>query len=154
MLSINVSEGKSVEEIGFQFRFIYLTDCNKRMTSASGTLQSPNYPSPYPNIANCVYQISLPGGTKIKLTIEKIDLETSKDCMNDKLRIYDGMDASATKLGRICNSSDNGRIFNSSGNHLFLVFKTDDRVTKTGFKASYTTIPLGNKFKHFKGLNF
>ena len=134
-----------------QFWFAYLADCNKLMTSASETFQSPNYPSVYPNIASCVYQISLPVGNKIKLTIEKIDLEASKDCMNDKLRIYDGMDASAMKLARICNSSDSGRMFNSSGNHLFLVFKTDDRVTKTGFKASYTTIPSGKNFKHFEG---
>eukprot|EP00112_Aurelia_sp_Birch-Aquarium-sp1_P020506 Seg53.10 transcript_id=Seg53.10/GoldUCD/mRNA.D3Y31 product="Deleted in malignant brain tumors 1 protein" protein_id=Seg53.10/GoldUCD/D3Y31 len=126
-----------------------MTDCDKLMTSASGSFQSPNYPSPYPNNATCIYRISLPGGTKINLIIEKIDLESSQNCTNDKLRIYDGMNTSATKLARICNSSDNRREFKSSGNHLFLVFKSDSKVTKTGLKASYTTIPPGKDFKYF-----
>ena len=130
-----------------------MIDCDKLMISASGTFQSPNYPSPYPNNATCRYKIALPGGTNIKLYIQNIDLETSKDCINDKLRIYDGMNARATKLARICNSSDNGRKFNSSGNHLFLVFKSDSKVIKTGFKASYTTIPPGKRFFNISTVN-
>ena len=123
-----------------------MADCDKLMTSASGTFQSPNYPSPYPNNARCRYKIALPGGTNIRLHIQNIDLETSQNCINDNLRIYDGMNASATKLAKICNSSDSGRMFNSSGNHLFLVFKTDSKVIKTGFKASYTTTSPGKRF--------
>ena len=117
------------------------------MTSGYGTFQSPNYPSPYSNIATCLYRISLPGGTKIRLTIENIDLETSEGCKNDSLRIYDGNDGSAMQLAKICSSIDNGRKFNSSGNNLFLVFKSESNITKIGFKASYTTIPPGKDSK-------
>ena len=126
--------------------FLYVSVCDMRMTSSSGTFQSPNYPSPYPHIATCKYEISLPPGNTMKLHINSIDLETTSGCSYDELGIYDGPSTSATKLATLCNSSDTGRDFISSGNHLLAVFKSDGSVTKSGFQASYTTIAAAGTF--------
>lgn len=113
------------------------------MTSTSGSFQSPNYPSAYPHIATCKYRISHPGGTTINLRIDNIDLETNSGCTCDELGIYDGSNLSATKLATLCSNSDSGKQFTSSGSELLVVFKSDGSVTKSGFRASYTTTPPG-----------
>ena len=127
-----------------QSLFVYLTACDMLLTSASGSFQSPNYPSPYPHIATCNYKISLPAGTIIQLTIDNIDLETTSGCSFDELGIYNGSTTNSTKMATLCSSSDSGKRFTSSGNNLLAVFKSDGSVTRSGFRATYTTIPPGN----------
>lgn len=110
------------------------------MNSASGSFQSPNYPSNYPNSEYCVYQIAVPANLDIKLRIDRIDLEPHSACDYDELAIYDGSSKSASKIGSLCGNSANGREFISSGNNLYVVFKSDGSGTYSGFQATYSTI--------------
>ena len=128
--------------------FVCLTDCDKSMTSSSGTFQSPNYPSLYPHYTICEFNISLPIGNRIVLFIDDIALEPAKDCKFDELGIYDGLSTTnVTKLSTICSSNNTGRQFISSENHLLVVFRSDHSRAFKGFNASYTTITkLGMTF--------
>ena len=129
-----------------QFLLAHLTACNKSMTSGFATFQSPNYPSSYPHSVSCLFNISLPVGNRIKLSIKDINLQQCNGCECDSLSIYNGSNPNAIKLATICNISDIGRQFVSSKNNLVLVFKSDGNITKHGFKANYTAIPPGKKF--------
>ena len=59
------------------------------------------------------------------------------------VKVFDGPDSSASSLGQLCRSSISSlstaeRTFQSSGNTLFLLFKSDGSVTQSGFKAVFT----------------
>ena len=43
--------------------------------SSSGTIQSPNYPSDYPNDADCNWVVEVGGGVVVELTIVTFDVE-------------------------------------------------------------------------------
>ena len=115
------------------------------MRSGSGRLQSPNYPSLYPHWANCIFSISLPVGNRINLNIKNINIQGCSGCICDSLNIYDGSYLNSTKLATICNAGDTRRSFNSLGNNLLVVFKSDGDATGPGFKAKYKAIQSGMK---------
>ena len=62
-----------------------------------GSLQSPGFPTSYPNNLNCSYQIRLPQGHKVEITIQSLDVEYGAGCQHDVMKIYDG-ERSATNL--------------------------------------------------------
>ncbi|XP_077987002.1 cubilin-like [Glandiceps talaboti] len=57
-------------------------------TSTTGTIQSPQYPSSYPNDQDCLISFNLPANTRIKFTITAFSLEedTSIRCEKDYLK--------------------------------------------------------------------
>ena len=69
------------------------------------------------------------------------DVEASPDleCNYDKVKIHDGVDDSAPRLGTFCDSPWL-RIVISSSESLFISFKTDISGTSGGFKIKYTAI--------------
>ena len=58
---------------------------------------------------------------------------------NDKVRVYDGNDATAPLLHTFSGTSRPSDVF-SSGNTVFVSFVTDDTNTKDGFMIEYWTI--------------
>ena len=132
------------------YHFIAL-GCNTFLTSSSGTFQSPNYPSNYPNLADCSYKISVSAGKFIKLHIGSFDLEDHSRCGYDKLAIYDGSSTNATLLAALCGISYNVTEFKSSGSDMYVRFTTDGSVRSSGFQANYSEVvrPSGGNFASF-----
>ena len=60
-----------------------------------------------------------------------------QQCEYDNVTVYDGSDESAPKIDAFCGAIL-PRVIHSANNSLFVVFKSDGSVTRTGFKAKYT----------------
>lgn len=78
----------------------------------------------------------------MQITMDDVDLEVTSDCTNDFLKIYDGSSARDTLLRTYC-----GRLIavsvetlKSSGNKLYIHFKSDNRNTRPGFKISWEAV--------------
>lgn len=75
--------------------------------------------------------------TIIQLTIKNLQLEDCERCECDYLDVYDGEDSTAIRLGRYCKG--NIRLF-STGQKMFIVFRTDRRTGGKGFTASHKNV--------------
>lgn len=58
-------------------------------------------------------------------------------CSYDAIEVYDGGSPQGWRLGLVCR--DDRRVFNSSGNQLTVVFRSDGSVTNRGFHAYYSS---------------
>ena len=79
-----------------------MTTCGGTYSSLRGAIESPSYPDPYPDNADCIYIISLPTGTIIGLSTEVFDIEHVGDCGADSLEIRDGGSIDSPSLGKFC----------------------------------------------------
>ncbi|CAG5867410.1 unnamed protein product [Menidia menidia] len=117
--------------------------CDHVISSASGTISSPNWPDKYPSKKACTWSLSTTPGHRIKLVFNEVDMEAHLECAYDHLEIFDGKDARAPTLGCFCGTKKPSPII-SSGNRVFLRFFSDNSVQKRGFEASYTAECGGN----------
>ena len=108
---------------------IYLSD-------DTGVIQSSLYPDSYEANADISTRIESKDGHQIELTFDFFELQESQDCESDYLAIYDGPDATSTLLGKFCGKNSPERII-SSGNFLFIVFKTDSSIEDKGYYGTY-----------------
>ena len=68
-------------------------------------MTSPNFPSNYPNNAECTWKIRIGfhnDDDHVVLSFKTMDIEWSPDCFADSLEIHDGSDSLAPSLGRYC----------------------------------------------------
>ncbi|KAL7393378.1 hypothetical protein ABVT39_009947 [Epinephelus coioides] len=110
-----------------------------------GEVQSPQYPQPYPPNLLRQWDLLVPAGYQIQLSITHLDIKASSGCNQDSLTVlHDGK-----VLGKFCgqeNSTDHPgkEPILSPGNTLTLIFKTSDSTPELqkhiGFSATYETI--------------
>ncbi|KAL9847386.1 scavenger receptor cysteine-rich domain-containing protein DMBT1-like [Geothlypis trichas] len=111
--------------------------CGGILQGLSGTLQSPGYPNSYPDNSYCVWSIRLQDpARRIQLQFTDVELEGS-NCHYDAIEVFDGGSPQSWLLGRVC--WNDHRVFNSSGNQLTVLFRSDGSVTKRGFHAYYSS---------------
>nr|XP_016847715.1 PREDICTED: deleted in malignant brain tumors 1 protein [Anolis carolinensis] len=115
--------------------------CGGFLGHQSGTIQSPFYPSNYPNNADCTWQIQVESNSRITLTFQNLQLQVCDRyrCPCDSVEVYDGPPHSSPLLGRICYNSYH--TFTSTSNMMSVRFRSDSSVTASGFFANYYTIP-------------
>ena len=102
-------------------------------------LRSPNYPNRYSNNLDCTWNLHARPGQHIELGIDHMDIEKASDCRYDSLEVYDGTDSSGRSIGgkRCSGKGDYGSIV-STGNQLFLRFKTDAYTNGNGFEIWFS----------------
>ena len=111
--------------------------CEYRFTAAEGYVKTPGYPNSYPNGLNCSWLITVPQGSRIKLSSEVFDLESTYNCERDALYIYDGKDERAALYSKpFCDVYGPTKVY-STRNAMFLRFVTDDRDNSKGFLLKY-----------------
>ncbi|XP_069479379.1 hatching enzyme 1.2-like isoform X2 [Ambystoma mexicanum] len=71
--------------------------CRTISNAGYGFVNSTNYPSQYPNNANCSYLMRTPG-YQILLTFHAFDIESSPNCKSDYVTVYDGITSDAPIL--------------------------------------------------------
>ncbi|XP_018410431.1 PREDICTED: astacin-like metalloendopeptidase [Nanorana parkeri] len=113
-----------------------LVDCGRTYTRDNGTVTSPGFPEPYPNLSNCITTIWAPIGYQIVLNFTTFDLEFSTSCLYDYLIINDGGRMDSPPVGRYC-SNDPVSTITSTGNVLLLQFRTDNWFNMAGYSADY-----------------
>ncbi|XP_013378635.1 SCO-spondin [Lingula anatina] len=138
----------SVTRPGFTIRWEAVPDgtavdtslgCSSQQTlQTSGTLNPFRYNvQNYPNNELCEWVIQGPTGQGVKLTNAFFNVESQSSCSYDALEVYDGSSASATRIGKFCGSSISQREIQSTGDSLFLRFKSDSSVRRQGFVFAY-----------------
>ncbi|XP_069481361.1 embryonic protein UVS.2-like [Ambystoma mexicanum] len=124
--------------------------CSTLLSDTTGSLKSSNNPSAYPNNVNCIYLIRVPSD-KVLLQFDAFDLQSSLNCVSDYVKIYDGDSKTAPVLLNKACGSGLPPPFTSSGNEMLVEFVTDDSITGSGFKASYSNVQCGNTFTSSPG---
>uniref|UniRef100_A0A8C3UQB2 CUB and zona pellucida-like domain-containing protein 1 n=1 Tax=Catharus ustulatus TaxID=91951 RepID=A0A8C3UQB2_CATUS len=104
--------------------------CGGLLQALSGSIQSPGYPSSYPNNAHCVWLI------RLRDTARRIELQFTDD---EYIEIYDGPPKSSPLLGRICSRSR--LTYTSSSNFMSVRFYSDSRYSSGSFRAQYQSFP-------------
>ncbi|XP_026226335.1 complement C1r-B subcomponent-like isoform X2 [Anabas testudineus] len=112
-----------------------------------GEVQSPQYPRPYPPNLMRQWDLWVPEGFQIQLTLKHLDIKTSDGCHQDSLTVlYD-----QKVLGKFCGqgrSSDHPskKPILSPGNRLTLIFQTSDSTPEQqqhiGFSATHKAIDI------------
>ena len=75
----------------------------------------------------------------MKLNTFTYDIEPHFSCKYDYLKIYDGKNSGDNTSETLCGSGNQDTIY-STGNTLFLTFKSDESTTKRGFQINYEVI--------------
>ncbi|XP_062989331.1 deleted in malignant brain tumors 1 protein-like [Elgaria multicarinata webbii] len=115
--------------------------CGGFLPYSNGIIESPFYPSNYPNNADCVWEIQVGSNYLITLAFQSLSLEVCSGygCSCDYVEIFDGTLHNSPLLGRICSGSYH--IFTTTSNMMTVRFHSDSSVTRSGFRANYRTIP-------------
>ncbi|XP_041824165.1 cubilin [Melanotaenia boesemani] len=132
----------SITRTGFQMMW-YQNGCGGDLSGPNGSLNSPGYPSRYPDNTECIWYITTSGGSSITLTIHEFDVEFHQDCNYDVLEVYGGPDLSAPRLARLCTTTSKPMQVSSTGSILTVRFKSDAYVSGRGFNASWSEVQGG-----------
>jgi len=119
-------------------------------------IASPNYPHNYPEKFDCIWKITSPKGTRIRVKFERdfdIEFNDIHHCTFDYVKILNGLSPLATKSNEITTLCGNVEEFDdeeeankwlgpydSKSNTMTIHFHSDDHYTERGFKGSLTVI--------------
>ena len=115
--------------------------CKETLSGKTGSLQTPNYPGPYPSHSRCSWLIQVPVGYKIKLQFYHFLVEKTFMCTGDVLKVYDGTSSAAEPLGTYCGAINPFHVESTTSN-LFLAFKSDRALNFAGFNATFSAIAV------------
>nr|CAD7455080.1 unnamed protein product [Timema tahoe] len=115
------------------------TGCGGTLASSSGSIISPNYPQPYNHKAECLWKVIVSRGSAIQMVFVDLDLESQTGCLYDYVEVRDGIDSSAKRIGRYCTAGSHPLIIHSTGNHLFVKFRSDISRSGRGFHIKFDT---------------
>ncbi|XP_075463550.1 embryonic protein UVS.2-like isoform X2 [Ascaphus truei] len=144
-VAIGQRDGLSILDISKINRLYQCGVCGTLLSTINGTMTSANYPSAYPNNANCVWLIRTPSG-QVSLKFDAFDVQSSPDCVSDYIKIYDGPSkTSPVLLDRTCGTGQVPLMI-ASTNQMLVEFASDAAVTATGYKATYSSVQCGGAF--------
>ena len=112
--------------------------CDGTYDNDKNEITTPNYPRSYPHSKECNWNIEVPQGRNIELEFNDFRLESESRCNYDYLQVFDGRSSSSRAInGKLCGHSKPSKIM-SSGNALFLYWKSDSATSDQGFEISAT----------------
>ena len=125
-------------------------NCQKWLNYSSNLLMSPNYPNEYNNNTKCTWLISANFGSYLELTFKFIEVNQLlqhyylnnlitcflKKLENgfDYLKIYNGGTDYSNQIAELTGTYHKEKV-SIPRNQMFIVFETNDAITKKGFKA-------------------
>ena len=111
------------------------------MTGMQDSFSTPNFPTRYNSYTDCVWQIKVPKGYRIKITFQTFHLQgvdNKKGCF-DYVDLRDGDSPFSTFFGRFCGDNSPG-VINSTSTSFRVTFHSSSPHNETsaiGFSASY-----------------
>ncbi|XP_063960621.1 cubilin-like [Lytechinus pictus] len=132
---------RTVEKRGFDALYAFeprpaISDCGDLFTEDFGTLQSPGYPSYYPNVAYCRTVIQVNPKDRIIINFRFLNLEDDLTCSKDYLELRDVVTGRSEKY---CGRRTTAFTWRSDTNLVFLTFVSDNSNSAPGYDATYTT---------------
>lgn len=146
-----------------RFKLTFDTPCGHHFSALEGVFTSAGFPGPYTPHTECIYTISVPRG-RLKVSFESFDIEArSAVCEFDFLEVKEilyveyNTEILGSRTRRYCGSETPPTIYSTVGSYLWFRFKTDSNGQRSGFKAIYRTVSVGEgtcnkKFNSQKGL--
>ncbi|XP_069481463.1 astacin-like metalloendopeptidase [Ambystoma mexicanum] len=107
------------------------------LTSLTGSISSPSYPSPYANNAPSLWLIQLPANNKVYLWFDAMNIWASTGCTTDYIKVYDGSSQTARVLMNKSCGKTLPQPVTASSNQILVEFVANSFVTGNGFQASY-----------------
>ncbi|XP_055847074.1 cubilin homolog [Episyrphus balteatus] len=119
-----------------QFYLEYQTNCQQTLNSVEGVIESPNFPSNYPDSLKCEWTIEGRKAETISLTFSHFELEAlDLQCRYDKFEVIDMKGEDVLQSHKICR--DPAGLLTSDGNKLVVRFTTDSHNNGNGFRLEY-----------------
>ena len=116
----------------------YRLDCGRQRFY--GIMFSPNFPNAYPHNSSLQTSISSAYGNSITLKMQHFDLEMSKDCIKDSLKIYENSMSNKALMSTRCGNDTTEYI--SRSNLIYLLFTSDSTIVGTGYRIHYESMRL------------
>ena len=107
------------------------------LTTSIGTFGDGSGSENYTDTLDCTWLIQPPGATSITLNFNSFELENG----NDSLIIYNGTDATGTKIGAYTGNVIPAVLTVNSGN-VFMEFITNNTINNDGWELTYTSTPI------------
>lgn len=144
---------------GKGFLLNYYTICNNNLTGRYGVIESPDFPNKYPLSMNCLWNITVPVGNKIKVIFTHFDifrhmfisrwaLNARRFCDQDFLQWKEPSDP--TFSNKICGNTLPPMITTKT-NSLEIKFVTNSFISKTGFRLEWVREGCGGHIKKSSG---
>ncbi|XP_078694621.1 bone morphogenetic protein 1 homolog isoform X2 [Branchiostoma floridae x Branchiostoma belcheri] len=118
--------------------------CERTLTETSGRIKSPSNIETSLQGIDCAWQIVVPEGYYVALTIEDVQLpgyDRSDQCHLHFVEVQDGNSTDSTTINRLCHSSQGVGLI-SSGSQLRIILKSSPSLQHASFSASYTAIDI------------
>ncbi|XP_061731794.1 bone morphogenetic protein 1-like isoform X3 [Nerophis ophidion] len=110
--------------------------CGGFITKLNGSFTTPGWPKEYPSNKNCVWQLVAPVQHRITLVFDVFDIEGNDVCKYDYVDVRSGATADANLHGKFCGEEKPDPV-TSQQNAMRVEFKSDNTVSKRGFKAHF-----------------
>lgn len=143
---------------GKGFLINYYTICNNNITGRYGVIESPDYPNNYPLLQNCLWNINVPVGNKIKVLFNHFDIfkihvfrwsnNRINRCDQDYLQWKEPSESAYSN--KICGDTLPSMI-TTRGNSLQLKFSTGYFSSKTGFRLEWVNDGCGGHIQKSRG---
>ncbi|KAJ8798564.1 hypothetical protein J1605_016709 [Eschrichtius robustus] len=115
--------------------------CGGFLTKLNGSITSPGWPKEYPPNKNCIWQLVAPTQYRISLQFDFFETEGNDVCKYDFVEVRSGLTADSKLHGKFC-GSEKPEVITSQYNNMRVEFKSDNTVSKKGFKAHFFSAPL------------
>ncbi|MEE6466793.1 hypothetical protein FKM82_007054 [Ascaphus truei] len=118
------------------------TGCGGTLTTVSGSFTSPNYPMPYYHNSECYWLLKASSGSILEIQFEQFHLESTTNCNNDYLAVYNGNSTRSHLLANLCGKQLPEPI-RSTASNVYVKLRTDSTMSYGGFFANYRQICEG-----------
>ncbi|XP_068583529.1 dorsal-ventral patterning tolloid-like protein 1 isoform X3 [Cebidichthys violaceus] len=110
--------------------------CGGLLSKLNGTISTPGWPKEYPPNKNCVWQVVAPTQYRISMQFEAFELEGNEVCKYDFVEVRSGLSSDSKLHGKYC-GTEVPEVITSQYNNMRIEFKSDNTVSKKGFKAHF-----------------
>uniref|UniRef100_A0A671T683 Metalloendopeptidase n=1 Tax=Sinocyclocheilus anshuiensis TaxID=1608454 RepID=A0A671T683_9TELE len=110
--------------------------CGGFITKLNGSITSPGWPKEYPPNKNCIWQLVAPTQYRITLLFDVFETEGNDVCKYDFVEVRSGLSSDSRLHGKFC-GAEKPEAISSQYNNMRIEFKSDNTVSKKGFKAQF-----------------
>uniref|UniRef100_A0A8D0G7N5 Metalloendopeptidase n=1 Tax=Sphenodon punctatus TaxID=8508 RepID=A0A8D0G7N5_SPHPU len=110
--------------------------CGGFITRLNGSITSPGWPKEYPPNKNCIWQLVAPTQYRISLQFDLFETEGNDVCKYDFVEVRSVLTADSKLHGKFC-GAEKPDVITSQYNNMRIEFKSDNTVSKKGFKAHF-----------------